>query len=82
MLQEGLGCSPLQMFTMARLLVPMSSQKVDQGVLPFLDYLCIDLTDPIEIRCIGFADHVGIRHREMCGEPSAICVIMEDNMMI
>ena len=52
------------MFTMARLLVLMNSQEVDQGVLPFLDYLCINLTDLIEIKCINFADLLRIKHGE------------------
>ena len=70
------------MFTMARLFVPMTSQKVDQGALPFLDYLCMQLADLIEIGCIKFADPLGIKHREMWVEPSDICAIMEDSMMI
>ena len=78
-LQEGLGYNLLQMFTMVRLLVPMNLQKVDQGISPLLDYLCINLADLIEIRCINFADPLGIEHREMWGEPSAICARMEDS---
>ena len=55
------------MFTTATMLVPMNSQKVDQGVSQFLDYLCINLADFIEIRCINFADPVGIKHRKHRG---------------
>ena len=33
----------------------------------FLDYLCIDLADLIEIRCINFGDPLGINHGK-CGE--------------
>ena len=67
------------MFTTAKFLVPMNLKKVDQGLLSFLDYLYINLTDLIEIRCIDFADALGIEHREMWGEPNAICSRMEDS---
>ena len=61
------------MFTMARLLVPMNSQKVDQGILPFV------FADLIEIRCIDFADPLVIECRETWEKPSATCAGMEDS---
>ena len=35
---------------------------MDQGVLPVLDYLHIDLTDLLGNRCVDNADSLGIRH--------------------
>ena len=66
------------MFIMARMLVPMNLQKVDQGVLPFLNYLCIDPADLIEIQGIYFADQAWGN----VGKPGAICSILKDSMMI
>ena len=53
----------------------MNLQKVDQGVLPFLDYLHIDLADLIGIRCVNCADSLGIKHGEQKGEPIAISTV-------
>ena len=58
---------------MARLLVPMNLQKVDQGVSPFLDYLDVDLADLIEIRCMDFADPFGIKHGKKGGTNCYLC---------
>ena len=35
---------------------------MDQGVLPVVDCLHIDLTDFLRIRCVDNADFLGIRH--------------------
>ena len=61
---EALGAAYSECTTTARLLVPMNMQKVDQGVSLFLDYLYINLTDLIRIRCVDCTDSLGIE----CGE--------------
>ena len=50
----------------------MNSQKVDEGVLPFLDYLYIDLADLIMIRCVDCTDSLGIRHGGRRGTNCAV----------
>ena len=73
--REALGAACSEYNTMARLLVPMNLQKVDQGVLPFWDYLYINFTDLIEIRCVNCADSLGIKCGEQKGEPIAISAV-------
>ena len=42
---------------------------MDQGILPVVDYLHIDLADFLGIMCVDNADSLGIRHRGQKGEP-------------
>ena len=55
---------------------------MDQGVLPVVDYLHIDLTDFLRIRCVDNADSLGIRHGGPKGELMALLVLsIEDGMI-
>ena len=62
--REALGAAYSKCVTMARLLVPMNSQKLDQGVSPFLDYLYINLADVTGICCVNCTVSLGIKHEE------------------
>ena len=62
MSRKALGAVYSECVTMARLLVPTHSYKVDQGVSPVVDCLHIDLADFLRIRCFNNANSLGIRH--------------------
>ena len=80
--REALGAAYSECFTMARLLVPMNWQKLDQCVLPFLDYLYIDLTDLIGIRCVNCTDSLGIKCGAQKGNQLLSVLPIEDGIMI
>ena len=80
--REALGAAYSECVTMARLLVPMNLQKVDQGVSTFLDYLYINLADLIGIRCVNFADSLGIKCGEQKGNQLLSVLSIEDGIMI
>ena len=80
--RKALGAAYSECVTMARLLVPMNSQKVDQGILPFLDYLYIDLTDLIGIRCVNCTDSLRIKCGEQKGNQLLSVLSIEDGIMI
>ena len=62
MSRESLVAAYSECDTATRLLAPTHSVKVDQGILPVVDYLHINLTDVLGIRGVDNAKSLGTRH--------------------
>ena len=58
MSREALGAAYSECDTAARLLAPAHSVKVDQGILPVVDYLHINLADVLGIREVDNAESI------------------------
>ena len=56
MSREALVAAYSECVTAARLLAPTHSKKVDEGILPVVDYLHINLADFLAIRSIDNAE--------------------------
>ena len=62
MSREALVAAYSKCDTATRLLAPTHSVKVDQGILPVVDYLHINLTDFLEVRGVNNAKSLRTRH--------------------
>ena len=56
--------------------------NVDQGVLPFFNYLYIDLIDLIRIRCVDCTDPLGSKHGKQKGNQLLSVLSIGDGKMI
>ena len=75
MSREALVAAYSKCDTAARLLAPTHSVKVDQGILPVVDYLHIYLTDVLGIRGVNNAESLGTRHGGQKGELIVLLVL-------
>ena len=61
MSREALGAGCSECDTVARLLAPTHFVKVDQGILPVVDYLHIELADVLGISSVNTTESLGAR---------------------
>ena len=62
MSRDALGAAYSEYDTATRLLAPTHFAKVDQGILPVVYYLHINLADVLGIRDVNNAKPLGTRH--------------------